>query len=155
MLSVALTSFVTGITEPLEYSFLFVAPALYVVHMVLTGVSMAVTWALGVHDGFSFSAGLIDYVINWGLATKPWLIVPIGLCFAVVYYVVFRFAITKFDLPTPGRESDEEIEVSVRRGEVTLRGTVPSRSIRRMAEEFFADLPGVKHVTNLLYVDAH
>ncbi|MFE5534997.1 PTS transporter subunit EIIC [Streptomyces sp. NPDC056492] len=109
MLSVALTSFVTGITEPLEYSFLFVAPALYAVHAVLTGVSMAVTWAFGVHDGFSFSAGLIDYVINWGLATKPWLIIPIGLGFAVVYYAVFRFAITKFDIPTPGRESDEEI----------------------------------------------
>ncbi|MEU4731656.1 PTS transporter subunit EIIC [Streptomyces sp. NPDC023588] len=109
MLSVGLTSFVTGITEPIEYSFLFVAPALYVVHALLTGVSMAVTWALGVKDGFSFSAGLIDYVINWGLATKPWLIIPIGLCFAVVYYAVFRFAITKFDIPTPGRESDEEI----------------------------------------------
>ncbi|MGP3686331.1 PTS transporter subunit EIIC [Streptomyces sp. IBSNAI002] len=110
MLSVGLTSFVTGITEPLEYSFLFVAPALYAVHAVLTGVSMAVTWALGVHDGFSFSAGLIDYLINWNLATKPWLIIPIGLCFAVVYYAVFRFAITKFDIKTPGRESDEEIE---------------------------------------------
>ncbi|OKK19690.1 PTS lactose transporter subunit IIC [Streptomyces sp. CB00455] len=110
MLSVALTSFVTGITEPLEYSFLFVAPLLYVVHALLTGVSMAVTWALGVHDGFSFSAGLIDYVINWGLATKPWMIIPIGLCFAVLYYVIFRFAITRFDIPTPGRESDEEIE---------------------------------------------
>ncbi|MGW1762971.1 PTS transporter subunit EIIC [Streptomyces sp. NPDC002073] len=110
MLSVALTSFVTGITEPIEYSFLFIAPALYAVHAVLTGVSMAVTWALGVKDGFSFSAGLIDYVINWGLATKPWLIVPIGLAFAAVYYAIFRFAITKFDLKTPGRESDEEID---------------------------------------------
>ncbi|MFF3426798.1 PTS transporter subunit EIIC [Streptomyces sp. NPDC002602] len=110
MLSVALTSFVTGITEPLEYSFLFVAPLLYVIHALLTGVSMAVTWALGVHDGFSFSAGLIDYVINWGLATKPWLIIPIGLGFAAVYYAVFRFAITRFDIPTPGRETDEEIE---------------------------------------------
>ncbi|MFB0626422.1 PTS transporter subunit EIIC [Streptomyces sp. AB3(2024)] len=109
MLSVALTSFVTGITEPLEYSFLFVAPVLYVIHALLTGVSMAVTWGLGVHDGFSFSAGLIDYVINFGLATKPLLIIPIGLAFAVVYYVVFRFVITKFDVPTPGRESDEEI----------------------------------------------
>ncbi|RVU24437.1 PTS lactose transporter subunit IIC [Streptomyces antnestii] len=110
MLSVALTSFVTGITEPIEYSFLFVAPVLYVIHAILTGVSMAVTWGLGVHDGFSFSAGLIDYVINWSLATKPWLIIPIGLCFAVVYYVVFRFAITKFDLKTPGREPPEEVE---------------------------------------------
>ncbi|MET9801370.1 PTS transporter subunit EIIC [Streptomyces sp. NPDC006368] len=107
MLSLALTSFVTGITEPIEYSFLFVAPALYVIHAVLTGVSMAVTWAFGVKDGFSFSAGLIDYVINWGLASKPWLIIPIGLAFAVVYYAVFRFAITKFDIPTPGREPEE------------------------------------------------
>ncbi|MEU0780135.1 PTS transporter subunit EIIC [Streptomyces sp. NPDC006173] len=110
MLSVALTSFVTGITEPLEYSFLFIAPLLYVVHAVLTGVSMAVTWGLGVHDGFSFSAGLIDYVINWNLATKPWAIVPIGLCFAAVYYTIFRFAITKFDLKTPGREPEEDVE---------------------------------------------
>ncbi|MFF5188989.1 PTS transporter subunit EIIC [Streptomyces sp. NPDC000345] len=110
MLSVALTSFVTGITEPIEYSFLFVAPLLYMVHALLTGVSMAVTWGLGVHDGFSFSAGLIDYVINWNLATKPWAIVPIGLCFAAVYYVVFRFAITRFDLKTPGREAEEERE---------------------------------------------
>ncbi|MDX3310724.1 PTS transporter subunit EIIC [Streptomyces sp. ME08-AFT2] len=110
MLSVALTSFVTGITEPIEYSFLFVAPLLYAVHAVLTGVSMAVTWGLGVHDGFSFSAGLIDYVINWNLATRPWGIVPIGLCFAVVYYVIFRFAITRFDLKTPGREPEEERE---------------------------------------------
>ncbi|MEU8650422.1 PTS transporter subunit EIIC [Streptomyces sp. NPDC048737] len=110
MLSVALTSFVTGITEPIEYSFLFVAPVLYAVHAVLTGVSMAVTWGLGVHDGFSFSAGLIDYVINWGLATRPWAIIPIGLGFALVYYVVFRFAITRFDLKTPGREPEEERE---------------------------------------------
>ncbi|MFF3465661.1 PTS transporter subunit EIIC [Streptomyces sp. NPDC001984] len=110
MLSVALTSFVTGITEPIEYSFLFIAPLLYAVHALLTGVSMAVTWALGVHDGFSFSAGLIDYVINWNLATKPWAIIPIGLCFAAVYYVVFRFAITRFDLKTPGREPEEEVE---------------------------------------------
>ncbi|MFI1762101.1 PTS transporter subunit EIIC [Streptomyces sp. NPDC020800] len=110
MLSVALTSFVTGITEPIEYSFLFIAPLLYAVHAVLTGVSMAVTWGLGVHDGFSFSAGLIDYVINWNLATRPWLIIPIGLGFAVVYYVVFRFAITVFDLKTPGREPEEDVE---------------------------------------------
>ncbi|GAA3054345.1 hypothetical protein GCM10020229_77590 [Kitasatospora albolonga] len=71
---------------------------------------MAVTWGLGVHDGFSFSAGLIDYVINWSLATKPWMIIPIGLCFAVVYYVVFRFVIIKFDLKTPGREDEDEVE---------------------------------------------
>ncbi|MBB4714916.1 phosphotransferase system glucose/maltose/N-acetylglucosamine-specific IIC component [Streptomyces luteogriseus] len=114
MLSVALTSFVTGITEPIEYSFLFVAPVLYVVHAVLTGVSMAVTWGLGVHDGFSFSAGPIDYVINWNLATRPWLMIPIGLGFALVYYVIFRFAITRFDLGTPGREPAEDVEDSAK-----------------------------------------
>ncbi|MGW3075498.1 PTS transporter subunit EIIC [Kitasatospora sp. NPDC001132] len=110
MLSVGLTSFVTGVTEPIEYSFAYIAPALYAVHAVLTGASMAVTWGLGVHDGFSFSAGLIDYVINWGLATKPWLIIPIGLCFAAVYYALFRFIIVKFDLKTPGREDEAEVE---------------------------------------------
>ncbi|MEZ0094279.1 PTS transporter subunit EIIC [Streptacidiphilus sp. EB129] len=108
MISVGLTSFMTGVTEPIEYSFLYIAPVLYGIHAVLTGLSMAVTWGLGVHDGFSFSAGLIDYVINWSLATKPWLIVPIGLVFAAVYYSVFRFVITRFDLKTPGREDDTE-----------------------------------------------
>ncbi|MFD8060184.1 PTS transporter subunit EIIC [Streptomyces cyaneofuscatus] len=107
MVSVALTSFVTGVTEPLEFSFMFVAPLLYGVHAVLTGASMGITWLLGVHAGFSFSAGLIDYVVNWHLDTKPWLIIPIGACFAVIYYVIFRFAITKFDLKTPGREPEE------------------------------------------------
>ncbi|GAA1355440.1 PTS transporter subunit EIIC [Streptomyces beijiangensis] len=110
MLSIALTSFVTGITEPIEYSFVFIAPLLYAIHAVLTGVSMAVTWALGVHDGFSFSAGLIDYAINWNLATKPWMIIPIGLVFAVIYYVIFRVVITKFNLKTPGREEEEVAE---------------------------------------------
>jgi PTS system N-acetylglucosamine-specific IIC component len=110
MMSLALTSFVTGITEPIEFAFLFIAPVLYGVHAVLTALSMVVTWALGVHDGFTFSAGAIDYVFNWHFATKPVLIIPIGLAFAVIYYLVFRFAITKFDLKTPGRESDEELE---------------------------------------------
>jgi PTS system N-acetylglucosamine-specific IIC component len=107
MLSVALTSFVTGITEPIEYSFLFIAPALYAIHAVLTGVSMAVCWGLGAKDGFSFSAGLIDYVLNWNLATKPWLLLIVGACFAVVYYLLFRFVILHFDLKTPGREPEE------------------------------------------------
>ncbi|KOG88991.1 PTS lactose transporter subunit IIC, partial [Streptomyces varsoviensis] len=110
MLSLALTSFVTGITEPIEFSFMFIAPLLYAVHAVLTALSMSITWALGVHDGFTFSAGLIDYALNWNLATKPWMIIPIGLCFAVVYYVLFRFVITKFNLTTPGREPEEEVE---------------------------------------------
>ncbi|MEZ0068427.1 PTS system N-acetylglucosamine-specific IIC component [Streptacidiphilus sp. MAP12-20] len=110
MLSVALTAFVTGVTEPIEFAFMFIAPVLFVIHALLTGVSMAVTWALGVHHGFTFSAGLLDYVLNWNLATKPWLIIPIGLVFAAVYYTVFRFAIVKFNLTTPGREPEEQIE---------------------------------------------
>jgi len=110
MMSLALTSFVTGITEPIEFAFMFIAPVLYVIHAVLTALSMGVTWALGVHHGFSFSAGAIDYFLNWNLATKPWMIIPIGLVFAVIYYVVFRFAIIKFNLATPGREPDEEVE---------------------------------------------
>ncbi|MCX4434204.1 MULTISPECIES: PTS transporter subunit EIIC [Streptomyces] len=110
MMSLALTSFVTGITEPIEFAFMFIAPVLYVIHVVLTALSMAVTWALGVHHGFSFSAGAIDYFLNWNLATKPWMIIPIGLVFAVIYYAVFRFAIIRWNLPTPGREPEEELE---------------------------------------------
>jgi PTS system N-acetylglucosamine-specific IIC component len=62
------------------------------------------------HMGFSFSAGLTDVFFNWGISTKPWLLIPVGLVFAAIYYTVFRFAITKFNLPTPGREPEEEVE---------------------------------------------
>jgi N-acetylglucosamine PTS system EIICBA or EIICB component len=110
MLSLGLTSFMTGITEPIEFAFMFIAPALYAIHAVLTGLSLGVTWLLGVHHGFTFSAGAIDYVLNWHYATRPWLIIPIGLVFGAVYYAVFRFAIIRFDLPTPGREPAEENE---------------------------------------------
>ncbi|CAM5342393.1 PTS sugar transporter subunit IIA [Streptomyces spiroverticillatus] len=109
MMSLALTSFVTGVTEPIEFSFVYLAPALYAIHAVLTGVSMAVTWAMGIREGFTFSAGLFDYLLNWSKATKPALLIPVGLAFAAVYYGLFRFVITKFNLKTPGRESDEEI----------------------------------------------
>lgn len=109
MFSLALTSFVTGVTEPIEFTFMFIAPVLYAIHAVLTGVSMALTWALGMKDGFGFSAGAIDFLLNLGIASNPWGLALVGLCFAAVYYVVFRFAITRFNLPTPGRESDEEL----------------------------------------------
>ncbi|MGI5455218.1 PTS transporter subunit EIIC [Streptomyces sp. CA-249302] len=110
MISLALTSFMTGVTEPIEFSFMFIAPVLYGIHALLTALSMAITWALGVHAGFTFSAGAIDYGLNWNLATKPWLIIPIGLVFGAIYYFVFRFAIAKWNLPTPGREPEEEVE---------------------------------------------
>ncbi|MFJ3336679.1 PTS transporter subunit EIIC [Streptomyces sp. NPDC086766] len=109
MLSVALTSFVTGVTEPIEFTFMFIAPVLYAIHAVLTGISLALTWALGMKDGFGFSAGAIDFGLNLGIASNPWGLVLVGLCFAAVYYAVFRFAIIRFNLPTPGRESDEEL----------------------------------------------
>ncbi|MFE0424092.1 PTS transporter subunit EIIC [Streptomyces sp. NPDC058953] len=109
MFSLALTSFVTGVTEPIEFTFMFIAPVLYAVHAVLTGVSMALTWALGMRDGFGFSAGAIDFLLNLGIASNPWGLALVGVGFGAVYYVVFRFAITKFNLPTPGRESDDEL----------------------------------------------
>lgn len=109
MLSLALTAFVTGVTEPIEFTFMFIAPVLYAIHAVLTGVSMALTWGLGMKDGFGFSAGAVDFFLNLGIATNPWGLALVGLCFAAVYYVVFRFAIVRFNLPTPGRESDEEL----------------------------------------------
>ncbi len=111
MLSTALTAFLTGITEPLEFSFLFVAWPLYVIHALLTGSSMALTNALGIHDGFTFSAGAIDYLLNFGQATRPLLIIPIGLAYAAVYYVLFRFVIRKWNLRTPGREDDADAVV--------------------------------------------
>ena len=108
MLAAALTSFVTGVTEPLEFAFLFVAFPLYIIHAILTGTSLALVNALDIRDGFGFSAGLIDYVLNWNIATKPWLLIPIGLGYAVVYYFLFRFVIRKWNLRTPGREEDAE-----------------------------------------------
>jgi len=107
--SLALTSFLTGVTEPIEFSFMFLAPALYALHAVLTGLSMVIMDALGVRLGFSFSAGLFDYVINFGKATRPLLLIPVGLVYAGVYYAAFRFAIVRFDLKTPGREPLEEL----------------------------------------------
>ncbi|GAB7191200.1 PTS transporter subunit EIIC [Kineococcus sp. NUM-3379] len=106
MLSTALTAFLTGITEPLEFSFMFVAWPLYVIHAVLTGTSLALTNALGIHDGFTFSAGAIDYLLNYGQATRPLWLIPIGLTYAVVYYVVFRVVIRRWNLRTPGREEE-------------------------------------------------
>ena len=112
MLSAALTSFLTGVTEPLEFAFMFVAWPLYVLHAVLTGTSLALVNALGIKDGFGFSAGLFDYVLNFNIATKPvWLIV-IGLGYAVVYYFLFRAVIRRWNLRTPGRE-EEDVESAV------------------------------------------
>ena len=105
--SVAFTAFLTGITEPIEFMFMFIAPVLYGIHAVLTGLALSVAYAFGILHGFGFSAGFIDYALNWGLATKPALIIPLGLAFGVLYYVIFSWAIRHYDLPTIGRYDDE------------------------------------------------
>lgn len=107
--SAALVSFVTGVTEPLEFSFVFLAYPLYVIHAVLTGTSLALVNWLGIHTGFGFSAGVIDYLLNFRIAQKPLLIIPIGLAYGVVYYFLFRWVITRWNLRTPGREDDDDV----------------------------------------------
>ncbi|HET7475614.1 MAG TPA: PTS transporter subunit EIIC [Dermatophilaceae bacterium] len=107
MLSAALTSFLTGVTEPLEFAFMFVAWPLYLLHALLTGVSLAVANALGLRDGFGFSAGLFDFALNWNIAERPVVLILLGLVFGAVYYVLFRFVIRRWNLRTPGREEDE------------------------------------------------
>ncbi|WP_414443137.1 N-acetylglucosamine-specific PTS transporter subunit IIBC [Burkholderia sp. 22PA0106] len=104
LFSMALTSFLTGVTEPIEFSFMFLAPVLYVIHALLTGLSLAICQLLGVKLGFTFSAGAIDYVLNYGLSTKGWIAIPLGVAYAVAYYGLFRFFIRKFNMATPGRE---------------------------------------------------
>jgi PTS system N-acetylglucosamine-specific IIC component len=108
MLSAALTSFLTGVTEPLEFAFMFVAFPLYVLHAILTGTSLALVNWLEIKDGFGFSAGLFDFALNWNIATDPFWLIPIGLGYAVVYYFLFRFVIRKWNLRTPGREEEDE-----------------------------------------------
>jgi PTS system N-acetylglucosamine-specific IIC component len=105
--SLALTSFLTGVTEPIEFSFMFLAPALYLLHAVLTGVSMVVMDLLGVKLGFGFSAGLFDYVLGFGISTRPLLLIPVGLAYFAIYYFSFRWCIQRFDLKTPGRDRGE------------------------------------------------
>jgi PTS system N-acetylglucosamine-specific IIC component len=104
--SAAITSFITGVTEPIEFAFMFVAPVLYIVHAILTAASAYITIALGMRDGFSFSAGLIDYLLNYQIATKPIQLMVVGVLFGVLYYVLFVILIKALDIPTPGREPD-------------------------------------------------
>ncbi|XKE44296.1 N-acetylglucosamine-specific PTS transporter subunit IIBC [Halomonas organivorans] len=108
LLSLALTAFLTGVTEPIEFTFMFLAPLLYLGHALLTGVSMALMHWLDVKLGFTFSAGAFDYALSYGLSTNGWLMVPVGLAYFAVYYGLFRWAIARFDLPTPGREPEGE-----------------------------------------------
>ena len=105
LISAAFTSFLTGVTEPIEFAFLFVAPVLFLIHAFLTGTALAVCTLLGIRIGFGFSAGLIDYLLNFGKSntSNPLLLLVVGLVYGVLYYFIFSFFITRFDLGTPGR----------------------------------------------------
>ena len=131
LLAAALSSFFTGVTEPLEFAFMFLAPGLYVVHALLTG-----------RAGFNFSAGFVDWFLSFKapMAENPWLIIPIGLVFAVIYYVVFRIIITKFNLKTPGREDDDEL----------TENTVINGDMNELAKAYIEALGGRD---NILTVD--
>ena len=143
--SVAFTSFLTGITEPIEFMFMFISPLLYGIHAVLTGLAMALAYSFGILHGFGFSAGFIDYVMNYGLATKPLYILPLGLAFGVVYYVSFSWVIRHFDLPTIGRYEDVDEEAALEK-EPEAGETEESFKARQMAEA----LGGFE---NLLHID--
>ncbi|CAM3654571.1 N-acetylglucosamine-specific PTS transporter subunit IIBC [Aeromicrobium ponti] len=106
----AFTSFLTGITEPIEFLFMFLSPVLYFIHAILTGLAMSIAYVLDIHHGFGFSAGAIDYFLNFGIAQKPVLLAGIGLIYALLYFVIFYFLIKKLDLKTPGREGEVEGE---------------------------------------------
>jgi PTS system N-acetylglucosamine-specific IIC component len=139
LFSMALTSFLTGVTEPIEFSFMFLAPILYGIHAVLTGLAMALMDALNIRLGFGFSAGLFDYVLNFTQATQPLLLIPFGLVYFGLYYGLFRFFIVRFNLATPGRE----IEDTARRDDATTQDDSVQSWIR-----------GLGGAGNLVTVDA-
>ncbi|MFV0450618.1 MAG: PTS glucose transporter subunit IIBC [Vibrio sp.] len=135
MASAALTSFLTGITEPIEFSFLFIAPVLYAIHAVLAGVAYMLTNSLGVVHGHTFSNGFIDFVVQSPRADNMLLLVGLGIAYAALYYVVFTFVIRAMDIKTPGREDDSE-------GATATSGT-------EMAGELVAAFGGKANITNL------
>ncbi|BBZ31839.1 PTS transporter subunit EIIC [Mycolicibacterium confluentis] len=147
----ALTAFLTGVTEPLEFAFMFVAFPLYVIHALLTGLSLAIAYLLDIHLGFSFSAGLIDLLL-YGTAPAAKnipLLIAMGAVFFVVYYLIFRFAITRWNLRTPGREPDAEFEAQQRAnlgdgGESATAVVADSR-----AEQVIAAFGGRENLVNV------
>ena len=141
LLAAALSSFFTGVTEPLEFAFMFLAPGLYVVHAALTGVSAVVTTLLPVRAGFNFSAGLVDWVLSFKapMAENPLWLIPIGLVFAGLYYVTFRFVITKFNLKTPGREDEDEL----------TENTTISGDMNELAKAYIKALGGAENIVSV------
>ncbi|MGL5739146.1 MAG: PTS transporter subunit EIIC, partial [Plesiomonas shigelloides] len=142
MLAAAFAAFFTGVTEPLEFSFMFVAPVLYVIHALLTGISVFIAASMHWIAGFGFSAGLVDMVLSSRnpLATQWYMLVLQGFAFSAVYYFVFRFAIVKFNLKTPGREDDEDEE---------LVETVHSTDNQELAKKYLKALGGHANLTTI------
>ncbi|MGF3105444.1 N-acetylglucosamine-specific PTS transporter subunit IIBC [Rossellomorea sp. DUT-2] len=143
LIGLAVTSFLTGITEPIEFSFMFLSPVLYGIHAVLTASSMVITYVLGIHHGFGFSAGAFDYILNFNIGQKPWLLLGVGILYGIIYFILFTFLIKKFNLKTPGREDDEDVVVA----DENSRG---NSKYEVMAEHFLKDLGGKE---NLAVID--
>lgn len=141
LLSLALTSFLTGVTEPIEFLFIFLSPVLLIAHAILTSLSFFVVDSLGILHGFTFSAGAIDYLMNFGLATKPITLLLVGLVMAVIYFVVFYLLITKLNLPTPGREEDCD--------EFDQDGATDITSDLDLAKKYIEYLGGEENITKV------
>ena len=147
----ALVSFLTGITEPLEFSFMFVAPHLYIAHALLTGLANWVTNIMGLKHGFGFSAGLIDYLLNFGLATRPITLALVGVVFFFIYFFVFAGMIKAFNLITPGREEDVDEDLDMEAGSVSREGLdLPDDKFTEQALTIYQALGGAD---NLVSVD--
>ncbi|ENY9448737.1 PTS N-acetyl glucosamine transporter subunit IIABC [Enterobacter chengduensis] len=148
LLSVAITAFLTGVTEPLEFLFMFLAPLLYLMHAVLTGISLFVATLLGIHAGFSFSAGAIDYVLMYNLpaaSKNVWMLVVMGAAFFVIYFVLFTAVIRMFNLKTPGREDTADDVVTGEANSNTEEG------LTQLATSYIAAVGGTD---NLKAIDA-
>lgn len=145
LLAGALSSFLTGVTEPIEFAFMFLAPGLYLVHAVLTGISVFIAASMHWMAGFGFSAGLIDYVLSIKnpMATNIFMLIPLGLVFSVIYFFLFRTIILKFDLKTPGREDD----IDENEGTVLESGT----DFARMAAQILEGLGGKDNIDTMEY----
>ncbi len=149
MMAGAFAAFFTGITEPLEFSFMFVAPVLYVIHAVLTGISVFIAASMHWIAGFGFSAGLVDMVLSSRnpLATQWYMLIPQGLVFFVIYYLVFRFTITKFNLMTPGREL--AVAGSEADGQDTNVSGGEKQDVSELARQYIAAVGGSDNLTGI------
>lgn len=147
MSSGALTSFVAGITEPIEFSFMFIAPKLYVFHAFMTGLAGSVLYLLDVHLGMSINFCVIDFILNFNMGTNAWIIVPVGLIFFFVYYFGFKFLILHYDLKTPGREDDEEFGEEVSDDEKNLKLT--HSNYQYMAKKILQNIGGKENVESV------